>query len=98
MIVSDYANNVSSYIKDNVSSLEEYSSQFRYFIINCHELDNQQDYLVSLVTRRALSLSAPASSQTLTNRDALNMALDEELAHDERVSFVLQEELLIYEL
>ena len=39
--VSDYANNVSSNIKDNVSSLEERSSQFRYFIINCHELDNK---------------------------------------------------------
>ena len=41
---------------------------------------------VSLVTRRGLSLSATASNKQLSNRDALNMALDEELAHDERVS------------
>jgi len=51
---------------------------------------------VNSVTRRALSLSAPASSQTLTNRDALNMALDEELAHDERV-FIMGEEVAQYD-
>ena len=34
---------------------------------------------------RALSLSAPAALKQLTVRDALNMALDEELARDEKV-------------
>ena len=34
---------------------------------------------------RALSLSAPTALKQLTVRDALNMALDEELARDEKV-------------
>ena len=34
---------------------------------------------------RALSLSAPVALKQLTVRDALNMALDEELARDEKV-------------
>jgi hypothetical protein len=38
------------------------------------------------MVRRSLSLSAQVGSKQLTVRDALNMALDEELARDERVS------------
>jgi len=37
------------------------------------------------MVRRSLSLSAQVGSKQLTVRDALNMALDEELARDERV-------------
>ena len=37
-------------------------------------------------TRRALSTTSPAASKQLTVRDALNMALDEELARDEKVT------------
>ena len=38
------------------------------------------------MSRSPLSVSAVAGAQQLTVRDALNMALDEELARDERVS------------
>ena len=38
-----------------------------------------------VVTRKSLSVSAVAGKQQLAVRDALNMALDEELARDERV-------------
>jgi len=51
---------------------------------------------VSSVTRKSLSLSAPAATKQLTVRDALNMALDEELARDERV-FVMGEEVAQYD-
>jgi pyruvate dehydrogenase E1 component beta subunit len=47
-------------------------------------------------TRRALSTTAPAASKQLTVRDALNMALDEELARDERV-FIMGEEVAQYD-
>jgi len=46
--------------------------------------------------QRALSLSAPAALKQLTVRDALNMALDEELARDEKV-FVMGEEVAQYD-
>jgi len=51
---------------------------------------------IQSATRRGLSLSAPAQNKTLTNRDALNMALDEELARDERV-FIMGEEVAQYD-
>jgi pyruvate dehydrogenase E1 component beta subunit len=52
---------------------------------------------VTSVTRQSLSVSAPvAGKQQLTVRDALNMALDEELARDERV-FVMGEEVAQYD-
>merc|ERR1719170_104094 len=51
---------------------------------------------VNSASRRALSTSLPASQKTLTNRDALNQALDEELAHDERV-FIMGEEVAQYD-
>ena len=40
-------------------------------------------------SKRCLSTTAPAATKQLTVRDALNMALDEELARDERVYFTL---------
>jgi len=46
--------------------------------------------------RRGLSLSATSQNKQLTNRDALNMALDEELARDERV-FIMGEEVAQYD-
>jgi len=51
---------------------------------------------VSAVTKRSFSLTAPAANKQLTVRDALNMALDEELARDERV-FVMGEEVAQYD-
>ena len=42
-----------------------------------------------VVTRKSLSVSAVAGKQQLAVRDALNMALDEELARDERVRGVM---------
>ena len=42
-----------------------------------------------VVTRKSLSVSAVAGKQQLAVRDALNMALDEELARDERVRGVV---------
>merc|ERR1711887_71545 len=51
---------------------------------------------VNSASRRALSTTAPAASKQLTVRDALNMALDEELARDDRV-FVLGEEVAQYD-
>merc|ERR1712119_272391 len=51
---------------------------------------------VSTATRRALSTTAPAASKQLTVRDALNMALDEELARDEKV-FIMGEEVAQYD-
>ena len=42
-----------------------------------------------VVTRKSLSVSAVAGKQQLAVRDALNMALDEELARDERVRRVV---------
>jgi len=46
--------------------------------------------------RRGLSLSASSQNKQLTNRDALNMALDEELARDDRV-FIMGEEVAQYD-
>jgi len=46
--------------------------------------------------RRSFSSSSAAASKQLTVRDALNMALDEELARDERV-FVMGEEVAQYD-
>ena len=43
--------------------------------------------LIYSASRKALSTSAPAASKQLTVRDALNMALDEELARDDKVSW-----------
>merc|ERR1711942_543392 len=51
---------------------------------------------VNSASRRALSTSLPAASKQLTVRDALNMALDEELARDERV-FIMGEEVAQYD-
>merc|ERR1712183_427293 len=51
---------------------------------------------VSTATRRALSTTVPAASKQLTVRDALNSAIDEELAKDERV-FVMGEEVAQYD-
>merc|ERR1711915_755031 len=48
------------------------------------------------VTRRALSTTVPAASKQLTVRDALNMALDEELARDDKV-FIMGEEVAQYD-
>merc|ERR1712158_101261 len=45
---------------------------------------------------RSLSVSAVAGKQQLTVRDALNMALDEELARDEKV-FIMGEEVAQYD-
>ncbi|XP_049805531.1 pyruvate dehydrogenase E1 component subunit beta, mitochondrial [Schistocerca nitens] len=49
-----------------------------------------------IATRRLLSTSAAASAQQMTVRDALNSALDEEMARDERV-FILGEEVALYD-
>jgi len=46
--------------------------------------------------RRCISCSTPAMSKSLTVRDALNMALDEELARDEKV-FLMGEEVAQYD-
>jgi len=46
--------------------------------------------------RRSLSTSSPAMVKSLAVRDALNMALDEELARDEKV-FVMGEEVAQYD-
>merc|ERR1712119_19753 len=51
---------------------------------------------VSTATRRTLSTTSPAASKQLTVRDALNMALDEELARDEKV-FIMGEEVAQYD-
>merc|ERR1712055_1011714 len=51
---------------------------------------------VNSASRRALSTTAPAATKQLTVRDALNMALDEELARDERV-FIMGEEVAQYD-
>ena len=45
---------------------------------------------------RNLATSAALKGKQLTVRDALNMALDEEIAHDERV-FVMGEEVAQYD-
>merc|ERR1712055_662339 len=47
---------------------------------------------VNSASRRALSTTAPAATKKMNVRDALNMALDEELARDEKV-FVMGEEV-----
>lgn len=47
-------------------------------------------------TRRLFSTSAAASAQQMTVRDALNSALDEEMARDDRV-FILGEEVALYD-
>merc|ERR1712119_21318 len=52
--------------------------------------------VVNNATRRTLSTTSPAASKQLTVRDALNMALDEELARDERV-FIMGEEVAQYD-
>ena len=40
--------------------------------------------------RRSLSTSSPAMVKSLAVRDALNMALDEELARDDKVFIMLR--------
>ena len=45
---------------------------------------------------RNLSVTSPASGKSLTVRDALNQALDEELERDERV-FLIGEEVAQYD-
>merc|ERR1712183_963174 len=52
--------------------------------------------VVNNATRRTLSTTSPAASKQLTVRDALNMALDEELARDEKV-FIMGEEVAHYD-
>jgi len=52
--------------------------------------------VVNNASRRALSTTSPAASKQLTVRDALNMALDEELARDEKV-FIMGEEVAQYD-
>merc|ERR1712119_71904 len=52
--------------------------------------------VVNNATRRTLSTTSPAASKQLTVRDALNMALDEELARDEKV-FIMGEEVAQYD-
>jgi len=47
-------------------------------------------------TRKSLSTSIPAMTKSLTVRDALNMALDEELARDDKV-FLMGEEVAQYD-
>merc|ERR1712128_413964 len=51
---------------------------------------------VTTASRKALSTSAPAASKQLSVRDALNMALDEELARDDKV-FIMGEEVAQYD-
>merc|ERR1711936_343054 len=46
--------------------------------------------------RRSLSTSSPAMVKSLAVRDALNMALDEELARDDKV-FIMGEEVAQYD-
>jgi len=58
-------------------------------------LAKNQASLIS-AARRGLSLSASSQNKQLTNRDALNMALDEELARDDRV-FIMGEEVAQYD-
>lgn len=53
--------------------------------------------VISNLSRRGLSTSAKAlAAQQMTVRDALNSALDEELARDERV-FLMGEEVAQYD-
>ena len=47
-------------------------------------------------TKRTFSVSQPAAASQITVRDALNSALDEELARDERV-FLIGEEVAQYD-
>lgn len=49
-----------------------------------------------LLNRRAFSTTRAALAQQMTVRDALNSALDEEMAKDERV-FILGEEVAQYD-
>lgn len=51
---------------------------------------------VRMLTRRAFSTSRNLAAQTLTVRDALNQAMDEEMEKDERV-FILGEEVAQYD-
>nr|AHB50488.1 pyruvate dehydrogenase beta [Mayetiola destructor] len=51
---------------------------------------------VRMLTRRAFSTSPKLTAQTLTVRDALNQAMDEEMEKDERV-FILGEEVAQYD-
>lgn len=51
---------------------------------------------VRVLSRRAFSTSKIASAQQLTVRDALNQALDEEMARDDKV-FLLGEEVAQYD-
>ena len=50
----------------------------------------------SIVTKRTFCLSQSAAASQITVRDALNTALDEELARDERV-FLIGEEVAQYD-
>lgn len=51
---------------------------------------------VRVLSRRAFSTSNVVSAQQLTVRDALNQALDEEMARDDKV-FLLGEEVAQYD-
>lgn len=51
---------------------------------------------VRLLSRRSFSTSKSVAAQQLTVRDALNQAIDEEMAKDERV-FLLGEEVAQYD-
>lgn len=55
-----------------------------------------QNVKKSFGSQRNFSLSANASAKQMTVRDALNSAIDEELARDERV-FVMGEEVAQYD-
>ncbi|XP_071784141.1 pyruvate dehydrogenase E1 component subunit beta, mitochondrial-like [Asterias amurensis] len=48
------------------------------------------------IVSRGITTSSPAATQQMTVRDALNTALDEELARDEKV-YVLGEEVALYD-
>lgn len=48
------------------------------------------------LTRRAFSTSRSVAAQQLTVRDALNQAIDEEMARDDRV-FLMGEEVAQYD-
>lgn len=52
--------------------------------------------LLSRISRRAFSSSKVLSAKTITIRDAINMAIDEEMQKDERV-FILGEEVAQYD-
>lgn len=50
----------------------------------------------SIMARRTFATTKPAAAKSMTVRDALNTALDEEMERDERV-FILGEEVAQYD-